>query len=312
MVMPRTMHSQTWIGIALGFLLVGGCDFNDCQETVDDDFEMQFVLRGGFVGVYYKLVLDKAGSVEAHNGTFLVSDSVSAQVRKEWQDRLNDVDYFCLDNDYPPTTVIADGFDYELTVVSHGQTKTISAADEGGYPAALHELFWDLYYNLYVPTYQDSATVGTLFIWQEYSVQPWPFTEQAPLTDNVYTEYFFSEIDSTGEIARYLNDLYYPDGDYNKDIHYLLLAGDHLYRITMIEDGFKINSAHPVRYWPQELNVSLRAISDEGVIIYDDLFRQVKALLIEPLYLNSIFVESLTADEMTAYYLTLVNGVPAG
>lgn len=319
MVMPRPMHSKVWIGIALGFLLVGGCDSNDCLETVDDDFEMQFILRGGIAGVHHRLVVYEDGKIETTDRAYLpygsgpslelvVYDSLTTAEKAAWAGRLNEVGLFCLDNDYPPATVIMDGFDYELTVASHGQTITISAADKGGHPAALHELFWDLHYNLYVPTYQDSATVGTLLIWQEYSVQPWLLTEQAPLTDNVYTEYFFSEIDSTGEIARYLNDLYYPDGDYNKDIHYLHLEGDYLYRFTMIDNGFKVNSAHPVQYWPQELNIHLSDITDEGVVVRDDVFRQVAALFIEPLYVNSIFVMSLNTEVVSAYYLRLVNG----
>lgn len=299
----------------IGFIC---CEQYTCPDLVDSDYALEFILRGGVGGICSKLVLNEDGTVEASNREYLesgsaiwpaVSDSIPLQVREEWRHRLNDIGFFCLDDYYPPAEIIMDGFNYELAVVSCGKSKTVTAEDRGGHPAALHELFWDLFYDLYLPVYQDSAEVGTLLIWQEYRVLPCPFTEQAPLADNVYTEYVFSEIDSTGEIARYLNDLYYPDGDYNKDIHYLHLEGDYLYRFTMIDSGFKVNSAHPVQYWPQELNIHLSDITDEGVVVRDEVFRQVAALFIEPLYINSIFVEVLTTEEVSAYYLTLLNGM---
>lgn len=313
--------------VSIAFILLAGLVLMRCQgpsepdtcpDLVDSDYALQFVLRGGVAGAYHKLVLNEDGTVEASTRGYLesgsaiwpaVSDSIPLPVREEWQHRLNEIGFFCLNDNYPPATIIMDGFSYELTVSSRGKVKTVSAEDRGGHPDALHELFWDLHYDLYLPVYQDSAKVGTLLIWQEYRVLPWPFTEQASLTDNVYTKYFFSEIDSTGEIARYLNDLYYPDGDYNKDINYLHLEGDYLYRFTMIDNGFKVNSAHPFQYWPQELNIHLSDITDEGVVVRDEVFRQVAALFIEPLYVNSIFVEVLTTEEVSAYHLRLLNGV---
>ncbi|MFB0516912.1 MAG: hypothetical protein ACETWG_09980 [Candidatus Neomarinimicrobiota bacterium] len=289
----------------IGFIC---CEQDTCPELVDSDYALQFVLRGGFAGVNQKLVLDEVGTIETYNSAYLVTDSISSEVREVWRHRLNDVGFFCLDDYYPPAEIIMDGFSYELTVSSRGKTKTVSAEDRGGHPAALRELFWDLHYDLYLPIYQDSAKVGTLLIWQEYGVLPWPFAEQAPLADNIYTEYFFSVIDTTGAIALYLNGLYYPDSGYNKDINYLHLEGDYLYRLTMIENGFKVNSAHPVRYWPLELNISLSEIPDEGLVIRNDIFRQVAALFIEPVYVNSIFVMSLATEVVSAYHLRLING----
>ena len=317
--MVRRLHVIAIIGIGVilgGLWCSGPAEPDTCPDLVDSDYTLQFILRGG--GVYHKLALNEDGTVEASARRYLdsgsaiwqvVSDSVSSQVRYVWLDRLNDIGFFCLDDYYPPATQWMDVSFYKLTVVSRGKTKTVTAEDRGGHPAALHELFWDLYYDLYVPVYRDSAKVGTLSIWQEYKVLPWPFTDVAPLTDNVYTEYFFSEIDSTGEIARYLSDLYSPDSNYNKDIGYLHLEGDYLYGIKMIDNGIKVLPPHPVRYWPEELGVSLGDIPAEGVIVRDEVFRQVKALFIEPLYVNSVFVESLTAEVLLAYHLILVNGV---
>ncbi len=300
----------------IGFMC---CEQFTCPDLVDSDYALEFILRGGFGGICSTLVLNKDGTVEASNRTHLesgstiwpvVSDSIPLPIREEWQHRLNDVGFFCLDDDYPPATVIVDGFLYELTIESQGITKTVSAADMGGHPDKLHKLFWDLFYDLYLPVYQDSATVGTSLIQQKYMIQTWPFTEQASLANNVHTECLFSEIDSTGEIARYLNGLYYPDGECDQEANYLHLEGDYLYRFTMIvNEGFKINSAHLIRYWPEEFNIALSDIPVEGLAIRNELYKQVEALLIEPLYLNSIFIEALVTEDMVAYYVALVNGV---
>ncbi len=308
--------------LLISFLLISNCDRYECPKSVEANFSLQFDLAGGFAGEHHRLVVYEDGKIETTDRVYLpyggeplelmVYDSLTTAEKAAWAGRFNEAGLFCLDDSYHPAERIADGFWYELSVTSGGNAKTITASDwappdQPAYFKDLHGLFWELHYELYVPV-RDSANVGTLFNWQKYAVKPWPFTEQVPLTDNVYTEYLFSEIDSTGEIARYLNDLYYPDGDYNKDIHYLHLEGDYLYRFTMIDNGFKVNSAHPVQYWPQELNIHLSDITDEGVVVHNEVFRQVAALFIEPLYVNSIFVMSLNTEVVSAYYLRLVNG----
>ena len=296
--------------LTLGFMT--GCQEFQNTNEVYSGYTLEFTLTGGFAGAHNKLTLSEDGAVEASNGGFLVSAVVSQEIRALWLERLNDVGFFALDDDYPPAMVIMDGFYYELTVTSQGQTKIVTATDRGGHPDDLHELFWDLFYELFLPVYRDSAAAATVLIRQQYLLQTWPFISRAPLMGHIYTEYTFSEIDSTGEIERYLKALYYPGGTYHTEIRYLHQEGDFLYRFTMLDGGFKINSAHPVRNWPADLNLPLSDIPDEGVVVQGEAYQEIKALLIEPLFVNSIFIEGPAAEDVAAYYVAKRNGVCVG
>ena len=258
--------------------------------------------------VYHQLILNEDGTVEARNGVYMATAAITSEEREVWRERLNQVDFFNLDDDYLPEEPMADGFGYQLIVESEGQAKSVSVADGGAPPEDLCVLLGALYSDLYLPIYRDSATTGTVLS-TKYQVRSWPFTTAASLREHGPGAYFYyDEIDSTGEIKDYLRALYSPDGDYVSDVYHLHQEDDSLYMLTLRTSGFYIKSVHPVRYWPEDLGISLGDITDGGVVVEDVLYNQVKALLI----INSIFMEAPAAEDVVAYYVTLRNGVYVG
>lgn len=303
--------NRYWLFLLTLGLMVG-CQEFPCTDQVCPDYTLEYVKSGGFGGVYHQLVLNEDGTVEARNKVYMVTAAITSEEREVWRERLNQVNFFNLDDDYLPEEPIADGFGYQLIVESEDQAKSVSVADGGAPPEDLFVLLGALYSDLYLPVYRDSATLGTVFS-TKYQVRPWPFTAVAALREQGLAEsFYFDEIDSTGEIEDYLRALYSPDGDYVSDPYHLHQEDDSLYTLKLQANGFFIKSVHPIRYWPADLNIPLSDIIDEGVIVQAEVYQEVKALLIEPLFVNSIFIEAPANEYVVAYYVTLRNGMYVG
>ncbi len=304
------MNRHLLLILILGLVIC--CQDPQSADPVDTGYYLEYSRVGGFGGFHDKLTLDTDGTVKATQKVYQVSAVVNQQIRDIWWERLIGVDFFNLDDEITLEDNVDDALFYGLTVEYQGISNSVSVTAGGVHPVGFYELVSDLYYELFVPIYRDSATLGTVFS-TKYQVRSWPFITGVALREHGPGEYFyFDEIDSTGEIEDYLRALYSPDGDYVSDIYHLHQEDDSLYILILRSDGFYIKSVHPVRYWPEDLGISLGDITDEGVVVEDVLYNQVKALLIEPLYINSIFIEAPAAEDVVAYYVTLRNGVYVG
>lgn len=97
-----------WFSAAV-LMFFSACQPSQCLETVDADFSLEYTQYGGWIE-RATLVINADGSVEgrflSYSGfgsvtTYKVRDSLSYLEKNEWGDRLNEIEFFCLEDDYP-------------------------------------------------------------------------------------------------------------------------------------------------------------------------------------------------------------------
>ena len=205
------MNRHLLLILILGLVIC--CQDPQSADPVDTGYYLEYSRVGGFGGFHDKLTLDTDGTVKATQKVYQVSAVVNQQIRDIWWERLIGVDFFNLDDETTLEDNVVDVLFYGLTVEYQGISNSVSVTAGGVHPVGLYELVSDLYYELFVPIYRDSAEVATLLINERYIVKPWPFTSRAPLEGHVPGEYKYSEIDSTGEIESYMSKLFDPSGN---------------------------------------------------------------------------------------------------
>ncbi|UCH11386.1 MAG: hypothetical protein JSU61_05725, partial [Fidelibacterota bacterium] len=104
------------------------------MDQVCPDYRLEYGMSGGIAGVHHQLVLSEDGTVEARNKAYVVTAAITFEERELWRERLNQVNFFNLDDEYLPDKPMPDGFGYQLIVESGGQAKSISVADGGAPP----------------------------------------------------------------------------------------------------------------------------------------------------------------------------------
>ena len=302
--------------LAIGFIT--GCQDSQCLETVAADFSLEYTQYGGWIEGA-TLIMNEDGSVEGRFlgyssfgslSSYKVKDSLSSLEKSEWRDRLNEIKFFCLDDDYTEITPIPDYSKYEITVVSGGVKKTVSVISDGKYPANLIPdlliLFNDLYRGLFLPLC-DSAAVGTVILAREFIIREWPFSTELPLSGIETTV----EVTS-GPIRAYLDSLYHPGPEHNDlERNYLYLEADSLYRVSVGTIYFAIREVLWAEPWPSGLERLPDEIPVGGFVIRDDQFRELKGVLRGPDYGNyPIFTLIPPSEDVVAYELWLLVGEP--
>lgn len=310
---------KIWVVALVGILWVG-CTFqHECDQEVDTDFSLEYTRHGGWIG-RSTLLVNKDGAAEAQFlgyraldslSLYYVTDTLSDIEKSEWADRLNEIGFFCLEDNYTDLTPIPDYNKYEITVVSGGVSKTVTVISDGNYPANLVPdlliLFEDLYNELYIPIL-DSATVGTLILAREFVVCRWPFTAELPLSGMGPYAIRYS---SSGQIGAYLDSLYHPGAGPDQDWTYLQLEEDTLYRLSVGTVYFSIRSIHWVEAWPQGLGILPADFPNESLVVRNDLFQELKGVVEDPAYSDyPVFIIPPLTDGIAAYELWLIKGEP--
>ncbi len=310
------MNRYWLVLVTLGF--IAGCQESQCLETVDTDFSLEYTQYGGWIE-RATLIINEDGSVEGRFlgyssfdslSSYQVRDSLSYLEKSEWGDRLNESDFFCLEEDYTEITPIPDDNKYEITVVSGGVNKTVSVISDGKYPANLIPdlliLFNDLYSDVFL-SMRDSASVGTVILARDFLITGWPF----------YTELPLSGIGSagvevtSGPIRAYLDSLYQPGAGHDPDRNHLHLEGDTLYWLSVGTIYFSIRSVLWAEAWPSGLELLPGEFPAGGFVIRDDQFRELKGVLQGPDYgTYPIFTLIPPSEDVVAYELWLLVGEP--
>ena len=299
--------------LAIGFIT--GCQDSQCLETVAADFSLEYTQYGGWIEGA-TLIMNEDGSVEGRFlgyssfdslSSYQVRDSLSYLEKSEWGDRLNQIEFFCLEDEYTKITPIPDYNKYEITVVSGGENKTVSVVSDGKYPANLIPdlliLFNDLYTDLFL-SIRDSASVGTVILAREFIIREWPFYAELPLSGIEAAV----EITS-GPIRAYLDSLYQPGPGSDLERKYLYLEGDSLYRVSVGTIYFSIREVLWAEAWPPGLERLPEEIPVGGFVIRDDQFQELKGVLQGPDYGNyAIFTLMPPSEDVVAYELWLLVG----
>ncbi len=310
------MNRYWLVLVTLGF--IAGCQDSQCLETVDADFSLEYTQYGGWIE-RATLIINEDGSVEGRFlgyssfdslSSYQVRDSLSYLEKSEWANRLNESDFFCLEDDYTAITPIPDDSKYEITVVSRGVNKTVNVISDGKYPANLIPdlliLFNDLYSDVFLPI-RDSASVGTVILARESIIREWPFSAELPLSgieDAVEV--------TSGPIRAYLDSLYHPGPEhYDLERKYLYLEGDSLYRVSVGTIYFGIREVLWAEAWPSGLELLPGEIPVGGIVIRDDQFLELKSVLQGPDYGSyPIFTLIPPSEDVVAYELWLLVGEP--
>ena len=306
-------RNRFW-SFAAVFLLISACQPSECLETVDADFSLEYTQYGGWIE-RATLIINEDGSVEGRFlsyssfdsiSTYKVRDSLSTLEKSEWGDRLNEIDFFCLEDDYTKKSPIPDDDKYEISVVSGGVHKTVNVIPGGNYPADLISdlliLFNDLYRDVFLPI-RDSASVGTVILARDFIIREWPFSAELPLSG---LEAGVSL--TSGTIRAYLDSLYHPGPEHaDLERNYLYLEGDSLYRVSVGTIYFSVREVLWAEAWPSGLDRLPSEIPVGGIVIRNDQFRELRSVLQGPDYGNyPVFTLIPPSENVVAYELWLL------
>lgn len=251
------------------------------------------------------------GTLEIYNNisvsnAYVVTDDLTADHKSGWGQRLEDVGFFCLADNYSPAETVADGFSHSMTVNNRGRTHTVYVESGSNAPAELTELLWDIFNEIILAVYYDSTTIGTL-VSKKSPLLEWPFAEQAPLLAAAYA---FADVDSTGEIRTFLDSLYYPGGWRQNSTEYFFLNNSMVHTIGYWGgDEFGFRSGDSLYHWPKNIPITLGDIGDDGLVLKGDLYRQVRSIIGTPPNHRYYFYEGEIKLASILHYIQIRPGV---
>jgi hypothetical protein len=314
------MSTKKFSQFLIIFLLLGAlaCEDNDCPEGIDDDYSLSYSMYGGFAGASWELHIAHDGYLEVHNTFFglgdeieslVVADSLTSMQKAEWGQRIEDVGFNCLEENYPPINIVMDGFSHDLMVTTRGETKAVHIDANSNAPKSLEQLVWDLYYDIIHPVYHDSSTTGILFVRTIYNLLPWPFSDV--VATGGAGRHILSDIDITGEITRFLNDLYYPGGVYQWSTSYCFIDDYRIYTIGYSRgDYFTFHNRDSLHNWPENISFALADIEAGGMAMEGDLYQQVRSVIGTLPNIRTNFIDSEILADSLVYSIVLWPGVP--
>ncbi|MFC1724771.1 hypothetical protein ACFL4T_04025 [candidate division KSB1 bacterium] len=296
--------------ICILIVLFSSCSENPVSYDYSEPAEIEYTISGGLAGNTERTTIDKNGFGKLFHflsgNEIEVSCPLQDELYSKLQSKIKNSDFFNLNDDYNTDRPVLDGFSYSITYSTENRTKTITAVDGAAVPVTFPSLFNTLReINSFI---RQNSETQTLFVYEEYIIKDWPFSDKIRLSDNLDNSIYLNELDISNEVYNFFLEIRNSEDDA------IFWEGDCLYRMRKGWYGDELqyiepSSQHQLRYWPDETNIDINDIGKSGLVLEEDKLSTVQNLLSGYWY-TKIFILGELKDGGKAVYLLLINGKP--